>query len=403
LRSLSDEAGFEETTRIEVVRDPRLVQNSYDNLVRSAQREILLFLPTTSAFVREEKIGIIQSLVDAAGRGVNVKVLTPTDKKIGPRIEAMLRNRDNIEIRWLRQKPLPCAASETRTKILIIDRKLYLIVELGDDSKETFLDAVRSGIQSNSRSTVTSYVTLFESLWQESELYDQLEVHDRMQQEFINIASHELRTPIQPILGAIELLEDRFTEEYQECKITNEEFQLLVRNAKRLARLSSDILEVSKIDSNSLNLYIQKFDINEEARNVVIDARKIVEPSKRLEIEIKAGEPVFVSADKTKIFEVMSNLLTNAIKFTDEGKITMRVGKVDGSVQIQVKDGGRGIDAAVMPKLFTKFMTTSDQGMGLGLYISKNIVEAHGGRIWAENNKDERGANFNFTLPIASA
>jgi signal transduction histidine kinase len=394
--------GIEENTQIEVIKDPYSIQNSYYNLVRAARREILLFLPTTSAFLREEKIGIIQSLIDAVARGVSVKVLTPADEKIGPRIEAMLQN-DNIAIRQIRRRPSPHASTEARTKILVIDRKTYLIVELGDDSKETFVDAVRSAIRSNSSSTVMSYVTMFESLWQESDLYDQLEVHDRMQKEFINIASHELRTPIQPILGMIEMLDSRFASENEECKISKEELQLLVRNANRLARLSEDILEVSRIESNSLTLHIEKFDVNEKARNIVFDARKLIERGRRLDIEIKTGEPVFVEADKIKIFEVIMNLLTNAIKFTQEGTITVQIKRFDKYVQIEVKDTGKGIDPSILPKLFTKFTSTADQGTGLGLYISKNIVEAHAGRIWAENNRNGKGATFAFTLPVAKA
>lgn len=388
---------------MEVIKDPYLIQNSYNNLVRSARREILLFLPTTSAFLREEKIGIIQSLIDAAARGVNVRVLTPADEKIEPKIEEVQHNhKNNIAIRRMRRKPSPHASAEARTKILVIDRKTYLVVELKDDSKETFLDAVRSAIRSSSSSTVMSYVTMFESLWQESDLYDQLEAHDRMQREFVNIASHELRTPIQPILGMIEMLDDRFANE-SECKISKEELQLLVRNANRLARLSEDILEVSRIESNSLNLHVEKFDINGKIRNVVFDARKLIEPGKRLDIEIKAGESIFVKADKIRIFEVLMNLLTNAIKFTQEGTITVQARRFDKYVQIEVKDTGNGIDPDIAPKLFTKFATTADQGTGLGLFISKNIVEAHGGRIWGENNRNEKGAIFAFTLPIANA
>jgi len=401
LKPLYDETDGQ-NMKIEVIRDPHSIQHSYNNLVRSARQEILLFLPTTSAFVREEKIGIVQSLVDAADRGVQVRVLTPTDRKIGARIEAILRNKKNIEIRMARYRQSPHASAEARTKILVIDRKLYLMVELKDDSKETFLEAVRSGIQSNSRSTVMSYVTLFESLWHESELYEQLEAHDRVQKEFINIASHELRTPIQPILGMIELLEDRFTNEH-ESTISETELRLLVRNAKRLARLSEDILEVSRIDSNSLSLNVQKFDINEEARSVVADVKKLVEPGRQLEIEVETDRPVLVNADKIKIFEVISNLLTNAIKFTDKGRISLRVESIDGSALVQVQDSGKGIDPEIMPKLFTKFTTTSEQGTGLGLYISKNIVEAHGGKIWADKNNDGKGATFCFTLPVANA
>ena len=351
--------------------------------------------------MREQKIGIIQSLQDAAGRGVKIHILTPADDRIAPDVAAIFRDKDiNIEVRRIRHKSRTETSWEARTKILVVDRKEYLVVELKDDSKQTFVDAVRLAIYSTTQSTVKSYLTLFESLWEQSELYDQLEMHDKMQREFINIAAHELRTPMQPIIGMMDLLESGFENGSQESKITKEEFDLLVRNARRMERLAKDILEVSRIESNSVRLNKEKFDINEKIRNVIRDVKSTSQLKKQLEITHKAGEHIFVEADKIRIFEVISNLIRNAIKFTDEGKIIVKAQKNDKDVQIEVKDTGEGIHPDIMPRLFTKFATKSDQGTGLGLYISKNIVEAHGGRIWADNNKDGKGATFSFTLPL---
>src|ERR671919_46139 len=94
-------------------------------------------------------------------------------------------------------------------------------------------------------------------------------------------------------------------------------------------------------------------------------------------------------------------LLSNAVKFSKEGTISISANVKDNELIISVKDSGEGIDSAIMPRLFTKFATRSDVGMGLGLFISKNIVEAHGGRMWAENNSDGKGATFTFTLPLS--
>lgn len=404
-RNLSLESSNDKIARvitgIEVIQDPHDIQRLYTSLVQSAREEILLLLPTTSAFLREQKIGIVQSLQNAATRGVSVKVLTPSDEKIPPTMEAMFHNKDgNIEVRTIRHKSAIRGSHEARTKILVIDRKEYLVVELKDDSKETFVDAVRLAIYSTTQSTANSYITLFESLWEQSELYEQLEAHDKMQREFINIAAHELRTPIQPIIGMIELLQAGFEKGSKESKITKEQLELIARNAIRLERLATSILEVARIESNSFSLNKERFDINEKIRNVIRDIKGLSSFGKKLKIRFEAGEPLFVEADKTRIFEVVSNLIGNAIKFTDEGTVTVKAEKQGGDVQVQVRDTGSGIDPEIMPKLFTKFATKSKQGTGLGLYISKKIIEAHGGRIWAQNNEDGRGATFSFTLPL---
>jgi signal transduction histidine kinase len=198
----------------------------------------------------------------------------------------------------------------------------------------------------------------------------------------------------------IEILQERFNNE-KELKITKNDLDILVRNANRLVRLSSDILEVSRIESNSLKLSKERFDINEMVKDVIEDVQKMSDTAINSDIEHRTDKHIFVEADKTRVFEVITNLLRNAIKFTDVGTIIVKADLRGADVQVDVRDTGKGIDPEIMPRLFTKFVTKSDQGTGLGLYISKNIIEAHGGRIWAYNNKDGKGATFSFTLPLA--
>jgi two-component system sensor histidine kinase VicK len=388
-------------TGIEIVQDPYIIQQLYSNLVHSAREEILLFLPTTSAFLREQKLGIIKSLQHAASRGVKVHVLTPTEHASSEKVQSLFETRDSkIKIRHIKRKSRVESPTDARTKILIVDRREYLVVELKDDSKETFVEAVRLAIYSSTQSTVQSYLTLFESLWEQTELYDVLVAYDKLQREFVNIAAHELRTPIQPIIGMIEILQERLNNE-KELKITKNDLDILVRNANRLVRLSSDILEVSRIESNSLKLSKERFDINETIKDVIEDIQKMSDTAINLSIEHRTDKRIFVEADKTRLFEVITNLLRNATKFTDEGRIIIKAYLRGADVQVDVRDTGKGIDLKILPKLFTKFVTNSDQGTGLGLYISKNIIEAHGGRIWAYNNKDGKGATFSFALPLA--
>jgi signal transduction histidine kinase len=225
-----------------------------------------------------------------------------------------------------------------------------------------------------------------------------LTVHDRLQREFINVAAHELRTPVQPILGMCELLESELGDR-------REDIRLIARNARRLERLTADILDVSKIESGSLSLNRHKIDLDEAISSVIIDYRNnpgaaIGTHKNKEKVEIKyQPRKLRLEVDLTRIQQVMSNLLSNALKFTEEGEVIINIEIHDDFVRVSVKDTGSGIDPVIMPRLFQKFATKSEKGTGLGLYISKNIVEAHGGKMWAENNFDGRGATFFFTLP----
>jgi signal transduction histidine kinase len=217
----------------------------------------------------------------------------------------------------------------------------------------------------------------------------QLEARDRMQQEFINVAAHELRTPVLPIiLGA---------EDLAETLPDNSIVQIILRNARRITKLTNDILDASRIESNSLKIDKKRLNLKDLIANVIDDYGKQVS-SDSLEIAYE-GQDMEVEADGTRITQVLSNLLGNSLKFTKKGRITITARKDGSQVVVAVRDSGTGIDPDIIPRLFTKFSTKSDSGTGLGLFISKSIVEAHGGRIWAENNPDGEGATFAFSLP----
>ena len=370
-------------------------------MVASAREHILLFLPTTTAYRREEKIGIFESLEDAIARGANIRILLPTDKEIEEKIQQKIKIKKGFEIRKIKTTN----TTEARSKILIVDNSTYLMVELKDNTKETFVEAVGSAIISNSKSTVLSYITMFDSLWTQAELYEKLEAHDRMQKEFINIAAHELRTPVQAILGYSELLQNVSGE------FAAEMLKSLTRNAYRLQSLIADILDVARIESGSLIIEKEKLNLTDLITTAIGDAENQVKVTgKQIEISYshkqmleaqKEKEDVIVEADRDRILQVVSNLLGNALKFTNQGSIEVTTEKSQNEVIVQVRDSGSGIDLEIFPKLFEKFVTKSDKGTGLGLFISKNIIEAHGGRIWAENNSDSPGATFVFSLPAA--
>ena len=230
------------------------------------------------------------------------------------------------------------------------------------------------------------------------EANSQLRENDKLQKEFINMAAHELRTPIQPILGLTDVLLDGVSDSHQ-SKLLN----VIMRNARRLQRLSGDILDVSKIESSSLKLSRSRIELNEKIQTVVndIENRSISERNKNVRIIFQPKESVTVHVDRDRIYQVLSNLLSNALKFTKNGRVTINIDHSNkNEVVVTIRDTGTGIPPKLMPNLFSKFITTSNYGTGLGLFISKGIIEAHGGRIWAENNPDGIGASFSFSLPI---
>ena len=232
---------------------------------------------------------------------------------------------------------------------------------------------------------------------------EQLRQHDKIQKEFINTAAHELRTPIQPILGLTDVLRDYISDSHQ-VKLLD----VIMRNAKRLQRLSCDILDVSKIESSLLKLSESQVDLNEKIKNVISDIENGYDNQSNNNVKIifQPKESITIFADRDRIYQVLSNLLNNAVKFTKNGMVTVNASlnnspnSPDKEVIVTIVDTGVGIPAEIMPKLFSKFVTTSNQGTGLGLFISKGIIEAHGGRIWAENNQNGAGARFSFSLPI---
>jgi two-component system, OmpR family, sensor histidine kinase VicK len=233
-----------------------------------------------------------------------------------------------------------------------------------------------------------------------------------MQKEFINVAAHELRTPIQPILGLAEVLSSKTgsIEQY------NELIDAIIRNARRLQRLTEDILDVTRIESQqSLIIKKEEFNLNDLITNTVNDTimkKEIENKNVKLLYEPNEKDIIFLKGDSQQLARVIFNLVSNAIKFTSHGRIIIKTSKVEddddddnsgggSSVIVSVKDTGSGIDAEILPRLFSKFATKSDKGTGLGLFISKSIIEAHGGRIWAKNNSDGKGSTFRFTLPIS--
>jgi two-component system sensor histidine kinase VicK len=386
---------------VEVIPMSSRARDLYLNLVNKAENEIIIMFPTTNAFIRQKNLGVIQFSEEAAReRDVKVRILMPSHKSTEDIVQHLKENyAECIDIRYIEKM------SDTKATILVVDRKVSLVMELRDDSKQTFDEAIGLSTYSNSRPGVLSYVSIFENLWKQTELYEQLKIHDRMQQEFINVAAHELRTPIQPIISLTEMLRSKIKDVKQQ-----EMLEVTIRNAKRLQMLTNDILDVTKIEGKSLELNKEEFNLNDILINAMNDITLGSDFLKNENIRLSYDPhwDILIHADKGRISQVISNLLSNAVKFTAEGTILISVEKDKSSnnnnnnkaIIVSVKDSGQGIDSSILPRLFTKFASKSYKGTGLGLFISKGIIEAHGGKIWGENNPDSSGATFSFSLPL---
>jgi two-component system, OmpR family, sensor histidine kinase VicK len=426
IREIEEGIDFGKT---EIIQSPKKILELFINMIKSAKSEILLMLPTINAFLREERIGAIELLKKSvAEHNVNVRIITPSNDAI----EKILQNNtvSSIAVRKEQQenqkkeKGFEVQRSSIQFKetamttvtILVVDRRESLVMEKTDDSKENFIEAIGLSTYSNSEPTVMSYLSIFEGLWRQAKLYEelreaneQLQIHDKMQREFINIASHEMKTPTQAILGTSGLLQY-----YPERK--DELIEIIQRNAKRLQTLIANILDVTRIESQALILNKERFNIRDAISSLIEDYK---DRTKNSNIEIinknnNNNNPIFVEADKDRIIQVLSNLLSNAIKFTNQGKISINLFEKnddnyeeDGrkEVIVSVTDTGSGINSEILPRLFSKFTSKSYQGTGLGLFICKSIINAHGGRIWAENNavsENKSGATITFSLPAAT-
>jgi two-component system, OmpR family, sensor histidine kinase VicK len=382
---------------IEVIPNPRAGIAKAHSIISSARKEVSILISSANALRRQVQMGGLQLLKNASEQqGAKVRLLVPDENENdGQRLSTILEEVKiqcpQVNVRTM-EKGL-----HTRITIVLADRKECTIIELRDDTKDISYSAAGLSTYSNSKSTVSSYVSIFETFWKQTELYEKLKVHDKMQKEFINVAAHELRTPVQPILGLSEVLLSK--------KGNIEDYFDLVsainRNAKRLQHLTEDILDVTRIESHTLILHKEEVDVCEKISNVIDDIKdQINDPGKLRVVFNQPKNPVYVSADKTRLYQVIANLLNNAIKFTKEGTISINVeDKENSQVTISVKDTGAGISPEIAPRLFTKFVTTSDAGTGLGLYLSKSIVDAHGGKMWAQNNPGKVGATFGFTFP----
>jgi two-component system sensor histidine kinase VicK len=433
IKSLEEET---ELSFIETIDDPKESVKLIRTLISSAKYEILAILPNFNSFLRQVESGMMEFMknVSLLKKNVNIRILVveQTDNEIQHKIltifnkfngnipgssnydevplEFQFRDVENFRLKILNSKLF------TEIGFLIIDKNKSLIIESKNISSLDMVESIGLSSYSNSARISKSYASIFEALWNQAELYDKLKVQDRLQKEFINIAAHELRTPVQSLLGFSDILMNTKgdIESYSKFIVT------MNQSTKRLARLIDKVLDVTQLENELLMLNKENFNLEKLVIEIVREYNNTINLLNRNQLEILYDSRLDdfnnvksersknfgnVFADRTRIIQVIMNILENAIEFTERGTITLRLSEnmTTHEVMLTVSDSGSGIDPEVLPNLFTKFVSKSHKGTGLGLYISKKIIEAHKGMIWAENcydsNNKIKGSKFTLILP----
>ena len=388
---------------IEIIQNPMdAIAQGWD-MVRSARKEVNILFSSSNALKRQIAMGVLPLLNDASEKHkVKIRMLLPsTDNKLDRLIEQTKSAVPKIDIRTI------STSLETKISILLVDNKQCLILELKDDKQNSSYDAVGLSTYSISPTIISSYLAVFESFWRHAELFEKMKQVEILEKDFINIAAHELRNPIQPIIGFSELLYSKIQDQEQR-RLLDE----VILNARRLERLAQIMLDVTRIENNSLVLTKEIVDAGKVVTDIVEGYNRKLEErnvegkgqhSKGLVLIYEGLKNIKITIDKVRITQVICNILDNAVTFTHQGQIRVILKEERQDEKnlliISVKDMGPGIDPEISTKLFTKFASKSNIGIGLGLFISKAIIEAHGGKIWAENNSD-LGATFSFSIPM---
>jgi two-component system sensor histidine kinase VicK len=466
---------------IGIIADPKEALETEYRLLKSAKQEVQIIFSTINTFLLQERqLGITKILSNLSKQGVRTRILTPMDidvkeltsnlkkqyeQEIYQKKQASKNNNNNnnadicsaIDIQEI------APSSSINAKIIIVDKQDSLAMEIKDGTRDDLYNTIGLTTYSNSKSTIASYCAIVENLYEQNQLYMQLrdayqrvENTNSMQREFINVAAHELRTPIQSVLGYTELLLEDETDDRKKQALIR-----ILHQSERLRKLASDILDVARIEGKTFRLTMKPLNLNSAIANIIKDYVNRLENYKSHEItakklsnvnvsnddkrskygktmitkllfksKLKDEEHIFIEADKERLTQVIDNILDNAFKFTDaEGSVTVTLVKQEAHspprkpqlgeqieqrerdlgqqkqqqyANIIIRDSGTGIDPQILPRLFSKFATKSHRGTGLGLHISKNIIEAHGGKIWAENNGNGKGATFTIALPLLS-
>src|SRR5215210_3110033 len=304
----------------EIINNPEKATEIYVNLAKSVKSSALLLLPSSKALIMEYELGIIDHLIKSS------KTKDARDIRIICSI-----NDDNAQIvkRLYEEAPnigILNTTTNLASKVFVANDDTLFRAELSDPEADAFSKAFGFAIYSNSKPTVGAFKSFFELVWQSHEINEKLQEADKVQKEFINIAAHELRTPIVPILNLSELLYSNVKEHHQQQQLQQREkemIEIILRNANRLHQLTEDILDVTRIESQILQIRKERFNLNDIILSIVEHYRKQIANSNVKMIYESGNGITLIEADRQRMIQVISNLLDNALKFTQEGTVTV--------------------------------------------------------------------------------
>lgn len=431
----------EEIPVIETIESSVKTINLIKDLITNSSNEILGIIPSFEAFQRQVDTGMFDHMMKVVeDKKISVRILV-TDKIKSPGANGLIHIESGEHRLSIRSKDLDDNTDSSRQAdefvidgvetitirsvyrgnirpqmgMVIVDKCRSLVIEPKESQSDSAIDHIGMASYSNSSQISKSYATMFETLWNYSKTFslieksfESLKLHDKMQREFIDIVAHELRTPLQSILGLTEILKARTKE-----KETRDMLVTVNENGVRLHRFVENVLTATKLEGHLSKLPRETFDLNSLIKETIYIYRERIENmkkskmlnSKGIRFEHKGFDRAYnVNASKLHISMVLTNMLENAINFipaTEKGLISITVAHRGKEVIVHIKDNGDGIHPEILHRLFSKFATKSFYGSGLGLYNCRKIIHLYHGGIWAKNNPpNEKGATFSFSLPL---
>ncbi|WP_148686108.1 sensor histidine kinase [Candidatus Nitrosocosmicus hydrocola] len=429
----------EEVPIIEAIESSDRTIRLIRDLISTAKHEILGILPSFEAFRRQVESGMFEHIRKVSQeKKLIIKVLVTdkielpggnTDIQIGSGKYCLVIRTKGIDVRHDNVKVYEFTVDgiETMTVrsiynesirpqmgMVVVDKSRSIVIEPKESRSKNALDYIGMSSYSNSSQISKSYATMFDTLWNYAEMfnlfeksYERLKTQDKMQREFIDIVAHELRTPLQSILGLTEIVKSRAKDEERDL------LETVTENGARLHRFIENVLTTTKLEGFTSNNPRDIFDLNVLILDIVNNyqtrfrnmTKATLSDTKEIQFKCQGFDQVHkVKANKLQISMVISNIIDNAINFIpakQRGWIIISVEQKDKTVLVQIKDNGEGIHLEILPRLFTKFATKSFYGSGLGLYTCRKIIHLHHGGIWAQNNpQNEQGATFSFSLPL---
>jgi two-component system sensor histidine kinase VicK len=425
-------------------RDRERVNQILLDLAESVKKEALILLPSAKALIRVDRLGVIDNIITASQRGATVKIICPISEENSDIIRKVAEQASAVRV---------LNGNNSSYGMYIVDGEKFLKADVKEPKAETFSQAIGFAVYSNSKPTVLSYISIFESLWQQTELYERLKesneklekaneqllATERAKEEFISMISHELKTPLVPLKGFAQMLLRPKIMGAELNEKQKDAIDVMSRSIEKLQSLVDDIMDVYKLDIGKLKFSMTDTDITRLIDETISELEPLASGKKiDLKADIKVNGTVF--CDPNRIEQVLSNLIKNSIDFVpeSEGRITVRAEKDSSTSTITsrdnyngninnndsnnqehnnsknnsmmilftLEDNGIGIIPEKIDKLFQKFYqidtgaTRKHQGTGLGLVICKGIIDAHGGKIWVDKSSYYgSGAAIKFTLP----